>query len=60
MTKKDYKIIARGLKKGFENVLLSRKSKGIITRIISYELQKENPNFDLNKFEIAVFQSGDN
>ncbi len=58
MTKKDYKLIANALKdtlielKQFNEIPEFLKT---FVNILSIDLLKDNPNFNKNKFEEAIF-----
>jgi len=53
MTKKDYNLIAKVMKKSFERDI--KPSLNSFLNDLMYALQKENPKFDKDKFVEAVY-----
>ncbi len=55
MTRKDYKLIASVLNH-YQYDYAETKHTGILVDLFSKELEKENPRFDRQKFEDAVYK----
>jgi len=56
MTKKDYILIANILKTGIDYI--EKTAFFTLYKRFTNELLKENPRFDIDKFEKAIFNNG--
>lgn len=55
MTKKDYVLIAAVLRRTIEKIQDDEDLKNFIINEFAYQLQKENPRFDIAKFKHAIY-----